>query len=142
MKTLINADACPRVLQEHSGSRQRPQLNMAGFLIVSMLIVVPCTVFGECKITDTPYKYEIICSGYNPMSPPIVAMKNTKITKRSSKTRKVSYEKRESVTPTVVMSEVELKFMKTRNRQDGYRGDPINKEQSSKKAGLRLKRNT
>jgi hypothetical protein len=94
---------------------------MTIFSIVLVLIVVPCTVFADCKITDSPYKFEVVCSGYNPMSPPTDSTKNTKIAKRSSKAKKVNFGDKKRETPTVVMNEEELQFMQKRNRQDGYR---------------------
>jgi len=115
---------------------------MTRFLIFLVAIIVPCTVFADCIITDTPYKFEVVCSGYNPMSPPTDSKKNRKIAKRSSKSKKVTYEGRESVTPTVVMNEEESQFMQIRNQQDGYRSKRNPKEQPTKKTGAGQNNNT
>ncbi|MDD2310660.1 MAG: hypothetical protein PHH91_13870 [Desulfuromonadaceae bacterium] len=115
---------------------------MTRLSIFLVLIVVPCTVFAECRITDTQDKFEVVCSGYDPMFPPTASKKsmdskkNKKIATRSGKARKVSYEGREGVTSTVVMNEEELQFMQARNQQDGYRGKRKPKEQPTKKVGV------
>lgn len=115
---------------------------MTSLSVFLVLIVVPCTVFADCIITDTPYKYEVVCSGYNPMSPPTDSKRNTKIAKKSSKTGKVNYKGRESVTTTVVMNEEESQYMQTRNQQDGYRGKRKPREQPTKKTGAGQNNNT
>jgi len=123
-------------------SRQRWQVKMTRLLIFLVLIFVPCTVLADCIITDTPYKFEVVCSGYNPMSPPTESKKNKKIAKRSNKAKKVTYEGRESVTPAVVMNVEESQFMQTRNQQDGYRGKRKPREQPTKKTGAGQNNNT
>ncbi|MBW4055783.1 MAG: hypothetical protein HIU83_10345 [Proteobacteria bacterium] len=110
---------------------------MACLSIFLMLICVPITAFADCIITDTPYKFEVICSGYNPTYPPTASTKKKiKTAKRTNRAKKACFEDRKSVTQTVVMNAEELQFMQTRNRQDGYRGKQKPQEQTTKKTAV------
>lgn len=127
------------VLNPDKGGNKR-MIRLSIFLI---LIIVPCTVFADCKITDTPYKFEVVCSGYNPMYPsPTVSKKKKKTAKRSRRVKKADFEDKERETPTIVMSAEESQFMQTRNRQDGYRGKRNLTDQTIKKTGARENHNT
>jgi hypothetical protein len=98
-----------------------------------LLLFIPHTVFAGCILTESPEKFEIVCSGYNPMSPPPDAKKkNTRVAKRSGKAKKVRFEDRESIASKVGMNEEELQFMQARNKMDGYRGKRIPKVQIAK----------
>lgn len=88
--------------------------------ILLILIAMPWTAFADCIITDTPYKFEVVCSGSNKISTPIASKSNTKTAKGPSKAKKADYEGREIVTATIAMNEEESQFMQTRNSQDGY----------------------
>jgi hypothetical protein len=102
-------------------------------LSIFLLFILPNTVFADCVLTDTPYKFEVVCSGYNPLSPPIASKKNTKTSKKvSSKSKKASIADREGITSAVGMTEEELKIMQARNKMDGYRGKVKHKEQTAK----------
>jgi hypothetical protein len=85
-----------------------------------MIMVVPYMVSADCKMTDTTEKFEVVCSGPGAYAPASDVRKNAKKTRRGRKTKRVEYEEREGVMPTVVMNDVESQFMLARNRQDGY----------------------
>ena len=87
------------------------------------ILLVPYTVFADCILTDTPYKFEIVCSGYNSIQPS-THVPNKKAENRSHKSRKVYVTEKASETPPIVMTEEELQIMQTKNRQDGWRDRP------------------
>ena len=89
--------------------------------ILFLLFIIPNAVFADCIITDTPFKFEVVCSGNNPVSPLKDSKNNTNTVKRSSKARKVTIEGKEPSTSSVAMSERELQYMHARNQMDGYR---------------------
>jgi len=101
-------------------------------LSILILLIMPQVVFADCILTDFPYKYGVVCSGYNPMSPPADSKKKTKIAKKSGKTKKVYIGDIESAGQAVVMSEEELQYMLARNRMDGYRGKQKPRELTAK----------
>jgi hypothetical protein len=90
--------------------------------IILLVSVAPCTVSADCIITDYSDKFEIVCSGFNPMDPPTVSKKRTNTPHKSNKAKKVSFEASGGETLVNAMSEEELKIMQTRNRQDGFKG--------------------
>ncbi len=82
-------------------------------LVAALVMCTARTVSADCKITDNDEKFEIVCSGG--------ADAQKKSGKRVTQ-HKVAVEKGSLHTHSVVkMSAEELKFMETRNRQDGYR---------------------
>lgn len=87
---------------------------------MTLFFLVPCTALADCILTDTPYKFEIVCSGYNP-SKPTTDVLNKKTGKRPHKARNVFIEEKTSETPPIIMTEEELQIMQTKNRQDGLR---------------------
>ncbi|MHB8058986.1 MAG: hypothetical protein ACYDHC_13990 [Desulfuromonadaceae bacterium] len=106
---------------------------MKSFSIFLLLITAPYTVCADCIITDTSEKFEIVCSGPDPMTTPL-AKKKAKKAYRADKTKKVNYEDRMSDMQEVVMNETESQFMVTRNKQDGYRATRKPRGQTSKKS--------
>lgn len=67
------------------------------------------------------------------MSPSIAPKKNnTRVSKRSGKTKKVRFEDRGDIASNVDMNEEELQFMHARNKMDGYRGKTKPKVQIAK----------
>ena len=108
--------------------------------ILLLLITVPYTAYAGCIITDTSEKFEIVCSGPDPVTPPL-AKKKAKKAYRAGKTKKVNYEDRVSDMQEVVMNDVESQFMATRNKQDGYRVTRKPREQASKKTEADQDRN-
>ena len=86
-----------------------------------LLLIIPGVVSADCIITDTPFKFEVVCSGNNPVSPPGDSKINRNAAKRSGKAGKVTVEGKESSTSSVAMSERELQYMHARNQMDGYR---------------------
>jgi hypothetical protein len=108
---------------------------MKCLFILLLLIALSCTAFADCIITDTPYKFEVVCSGYDPTAPPTSSKKNTKNAKRSARATKANFESRTDRMPNLVMNEEEEQFAQTRNRQDGYRGNRKTIEQTTKKDG-------
>lgn len=86
-----------------------------------LLLLIPGVASADCIITDTPFKFEVVCSGTNPVSPPGDTKTNRNTAKRSGKTAKVTVEGKEPSTPSVAMSERELQYMLARNQMDGYR---------------------
>ena len=113
---------------------------MKSFSIFLLLITVPYTAYADCIITDTSEKFEIVCSGPDPMTSPL-AKKKAKKAYRAGKTKKVNYEDRVSDMQAVVMNDVESQFMVTRNKQDGYRATRKPREQTSKKTDASQDRN-
>ena len=105
---------------------------MKSFSIFLLLITAPYTAYADCIITDTSEKFEIVCSGPDPVTPPL-AEKKAKKAYRADKTKKVNYEDRVSDMQEVVMNDVESQFMVTRNKQDGYRATRKPRGQTSKK---------
>jgi hypothetical protein len=105
---------------------------MVKSLLIFFLLIIPHTVFAGCILIDTPYKFEGVCSGYNPMSPPTDSKKKHK-KKTVGRVRKVDLENSDSVMQIIGMSEEESKFMKSRNQMDGYRGKRKTKVQIAQK---------
>lgn len=98
-------------------------------IFILLLLIMPCTAFAECRLTESLGKLEGVCWGDNPMSPPKAkSKKHAKIDKSG-----VALEEVESEMQAVVMTEEESKFMHARNRMDGYRGKPIGSNQIAKK---------
>jgi hypothetical protein len=102
-------------------------------LSIFLLFSVPHIVFADCILTESPGKYEVVCSGYNPMSPQTGSKMNTKKSTRSGKAKKSNYEDRESATMTAGMNNEELQFMQARNKMDGYRAKVKPKDQLARK---------
>ena len=98
-----------------------------------MLVVVPYTVFAECKIIDTPEKYEVVCSGPDSISPASDSKRKTRKLKTVRMSKKVNFEDRKNTMQTVAMNDEESQFMLTRNRQDGYGGKAKPGEHTGKK---------
>jgi hypothetical protein len=90
-------------------------------IIFLLLMIIPYTVFAECRLTELEGKFEGVCWGYNPMSPPVHSKKNRQHNKKN-KVERASKVELESATSGIAMTEEELKFMQARNRMDGYRG--------------------
>jgi len=102
---------------------------------IFLMLIVPHIVFAGCILTESPDKFEVVCSGYNPMSPPTDSKKkNSRVSmpKRSGKVKKVHFEDREGMASNVGMNEEELQFMQARNKMDGYRGKVKPKQQIAK----------
>lgn len=97
-----------------------------------LLAVMPCLAYADCIITDTSEKFEIVCSGPDPVSP-TGATKNSKRAPRTGKRRKLDYEERGGAMQAVVMNDAESRFMELRNQQDGYRSKRRNADQTTKK---------
>lgn len=92
-----------------------------------LTFVVPNTVFGDCKITDTYGKFEVVCSGEESSGNP---------TPSAAKTKKVKSRKAGSESQSViVMNEEEMRIMKTNNQLDGYRNKRKAREKTSEKNG-------
>ncbi|MDD2271245.1 MAG: hypothetical protein PHP95_06110 [Desulfuromonadaceae bacterium] len=105
---------------------------MKSLSVFIMLAVMPCSVYADCIITDTSEKFEIVCSGPDPVSP-AGATKNTRKAPRTGKRKKLDYEERAGAMQAVVMNDAESRFMELRNQQDGYRSKRRNAEQTTKK---------
>jgi hypothetical protein len=99
-------------------------------ILIFLMLIVPHIVFAGCILTELPDKFEVVCSGYNPMSPPTDSkMKNSRVSKRSGKVKKVHFEDREGMASNVGMTVEELQFMQARNKMDGFRGKVKPKQQ-------------
>ena len=104
---------------------------MKNLSVFILLAIMPYTVYADCIITDTSEKFEVVCSGPDPIFP-AESKKNTKKTPRAGKGKKINYEDRAEAMGEVVMNDVESQFMVTRNKQDGYRPKHKSREQTSK----------
>ena len=91
-------------------------------IIFLLLVILPYTAFAECRLTELEGKFEGVCWGYNPMSPPVHPKKNKQQHNKKNKVERASKADVESEASSIAMTEEELKFMQTRNRMDGYRG--------------------
>lgn len=100
-------------------------------LSIFLILIIPHTLLADCILTESPYK--VVCSGYNPMSPPTDSKKMARLPKKSGKSKKVRFEERADTASNIVMNEEELQFMLARNKMDGYRGKRKPKEQIAKK---------
>ena len=83
------------------------------FAVIVMALVVPNSVFGICKITDTDEKFEVVCSGKE--SSGDLASVATKTNARNGKKAKFDSQL------SIAMNKEEKKIMETNNRLDGYR---------------------
>ncbi len=83
------------------------------WVLTLVLVVAPCPVFADCKITDSPYKFEVVCSGKESAAnstPPASGNK-------AGKTKSTTIDAR----TVIVMSEEEHRIMESRNKLDGDR---------------------
>jgi len=113
--------------------RQRRISKVTIFSLFLMLVVVPYTVFAECKIIDTPEKYEVVCSGPDSMPLASDSKKIARKLKTAGTSKKVNFEDRKKTMQTVAMNDEESQFMLARNRQDGYGGKAKPGEHTGKK---------
>ncbi|MDD2900339.1 MAG: hypothetical protein PHI31_16715 [Desulfuromonadaceae bacterium] len=103
-------------------------------LIFLILFVLPCSADADCILTDTPYKFEVVCSGNDPTHPPADSKKKSKTVKKSSrKPGKINFEERTGTTSHIDMSDEEMHMMQTNNALDGYR---IRRKTKEQHAGL------
>lgn len=107
------------------------------YMIVLMQFGVPFRSFADCILTDTPYKFEVVCSGYNPTAPVSVVHRTLNSGSKSAGFRKANSVRDEKSGPADFMTDEEVRFMDTRNRQDGVR----QKQRSGAKASGQLPTN-
>lgn len=81
--------------------------------IIALTLVVPNTVFGECKVTDLGGRYIVVCSGKEPSE----TVSSGVSKRKAGKPEKASFKSRSGI----AMSEEERLIMETHNRLDGYR---------------------
>ena len=87
-------------------------------VMLTLLLMMPCTVFAECRLTELNGKLEGVCWGYNPMDGPAQVTKNMQKMKKKYRV----YQAGKIDVTGDFMTEGELRFMQARNRMDGYRG--------------------
>jgi hypothetical protein len=92
-----------------------PDMKIVMFIL---LMLMPCTVFAECRLTELDGKIEGVCWGYNPVDGPVPSTKNIQNMKKKDRVYRSS---KVDVTGDF-MTDEELRFMQARNRMDGYRG--------------------
>ena len=82
--------------------------------IIFLSLVVPATVFADCKLTDTDEKFEVVCFGKDPY----VSSPSTASRPNGGKTIKARSEARS----VIAMNEEEIRMMEKNNHYDSSRG--------------------
>jgi hypothetical protein len=92
-----------------------------GFFIILTLVTLPGTACADCVLTDSPYKFEVVCSGTDDKPQPPDIHKKSKNSKRSSTRKRATFDERVSGEAPVEMSKEEILMMHANNTRDGSR---------------------
>jgi len=99
------------------------------FSFIVLAVILPNMALADCKITDTPEKFEVVCFGKVPTD-----NAPAKITGWNGGKRKKALTDVHSV---ITMNEEEIRMMEIHHQRDGYRGTRKMKEKVREKKGAR-----
>ena len=99
------------------------------FSFIVLAVILPNRALADCKITDTPEKFEVVCFGKVPTDNAPV-----KGTGSNSGKRKKALSDVHSV---IAMNEEEIRMMEIHNQRDGFQGKRKTKEKAREKKRAR-----